>query len=136
MNREIPISVQENYVQKMNDIEDIIISPRSNDDDLSFFEKLKVSYTILANQDELNQIRYFLSDFEEMRKMDYNDREWRSQELDNKINSMHIVKQTCPEPINTLQLSDSDKPYQQLQKVCPALKGLPIEDAYNILFNE
>ena len=35
LNREIPLSVQENYVKKMNEIEEIIISPRSNDDDLS-----------------------------------------------------------------------------------------------------
>lgn len=133
LNREIPLSVQENYVKKMNEIEEIIISPRSNDDDLSFFEKLKVSYTILANQDELNQIRYFLSDFRDMQKMDYDDKVWRSQELDNKINQMYVVKQACPEPIQTLELSESSHPYKALQEKCPALKGLPLEDAMNIL---
>ena len=133
LNREIPISVQENYVKKMNEIEDIIISPRSNDDDLSFFEKLRISYTILANQDELNQIRYFLSDFRDMQKMDYEDKLWRSQELDRKINDMYVVKQACPEPIKTLELSESSHPYKTLQEKCPALKGLPLEDAMNIL---
>lgn len=133
LNREIPLSVQENYVKKMNEIGEIIISPRSNDDDLSFFEKLKVSYTILVNQDELNQIRYFLSDFREMQRMDYDDKIWRSQELDNKINRMYIVKQACPEPIQILELSEASHPYKALQKKCPALKGLPLDDAINIL---
>ena len=117
----------------MSEIEEIIISPRSNDDDLSFFEKLRVSYTILANQDELNQIRYFLSDFRSMQKMDYDDKVWRSQELDRKINEMYVVKQACPEPIQTLELSESSHPYKTLQEKCPALKGLPLEDAMNIL---
>jgi len=134
-NKQIPIIVQENYVKKMHDIGEIIKTPRSNSDNLGFFDRLKVSFTILANQDELNQIRFIVTDFDDMKKLGYEQKVWRSELLDDKINNMHIVKSTCPEPISSLELSESNHPYKRLQEVCPALASLPIDDAYNILFN-
>ena len=57
------------------------------------------------------------------------DAKLKATELDDRINSLEIVKNFCNQKISTLDLALENDPYGKLQQICPVLKNLQFSKA-------
>ena len=80
--------------------------------------------------EELSQLHSIVNDFLALRgSPDGPDAKTKAMELDNKINSLEIVKNYCSQQISTLELAHESDPYAGLQQICPILKNLTFSKA-------
>ena len=93
--------------------------------DTNILEPVYTSFALVAYGGELSQVHDIVSDFLQLRNSPHSeDAKLKATELDNKINSLEIVKNFCNDKISTLDLALENDPYEKLQEICPTLKNL------------
>jgi len=98
--------------------------------DSNILEPVYTSFALVAYGGELGQIHDIVNDFLQLRNSPHGtDAKLKATQLDDKINSLEIVKNYCNEKISTLDLALENDPYEKLQQICPALKSLQFSKA-------
>jgi len=93
-------------------------------------EPVYTSFALVAYSGELSQVHDLVSDFLQLRNsLNSPDAKLKATELDDKVNSLEIVKSFCNQKISTLDLALENDPYEKLQQICPALKSLQFSKA-------
>ena len=96
----------------------------------NILEPIYTSFALVAYGGELSQVQDIVSDFLQLRNSPTSpDAKLKATELDNKVNSLEIVKNFCNQKISTLDLALENDPYGKLQEICPALKNLQLSRA-------
>lgn len=96
----------------------------------NILEPIYTSFAFVAYGGELSQVHDIVSDFLQLRNSPHSeDAKLKATELDNKINSLEIVKNFCNGKISTLDLALENDPYKKLQEMCPTLKNLQFSKA-------
>ena len=100
---------------------------------MGIFQSIPVTVASVAYAGEINEIKSLVDQFIELRNNRHSDAaDEMAQKLDQRINSLGLVKQYCKEKISSLQLAFEKNPYDKLQKICPTLKNLSISSAANL----
>ena len=100
---------------------------------MGIFQSIPVTVASVAYAGEINEIKSLVDDFIKLRNNRHSDAaDEMAQKLDQRINSLGLVKQYCKEKISSLQLAFEKNPYDKLQKICPTLKNLSISSAANL----
>jgi hypothetical protein len=98
--------------------------------DNNILEPVYTSFALVAYGGELSQVHDIVGDFLQLRNSPHGiDAKLKATELDNKVNSLEIVKKYCNQKISTLDLALQNDPYGKLQEICPALKSLQLSRA-------
>ena len=98
--------------------------------DNNILEPIYTSFALVAYGGELSQVHDIVNDFLQLRNSPHGiDAKLKATELDNKVNSLEIVKSYCNQKISTLDLALANDPYEKLQQICPALKSLQFSKA-------
>ena len=107
------------------------ISPQA--DMNSTIQRIQNSVTTVAYAGEFDQIKTAVDEFMVLRKMSEGpDKNDYAEKLDEKINSLQLVKTYCSNEISTLELAEQSNPYKKLQESCPALKDVSFARAVNL----
>jgi hypothetical protein len=97
---------------------------------VGIFQHIPTPILTVAYAGEINQISALVDDFVELRNNRNSDNaKALAEDLDQRINSMGLVKAYCNEKISSLELAFEKNPYTKLQKICPALKDLSLSKA-------
>ena len=100
---------------------------------MGIFQSIPVTVASVAYAGEINEIKSLVDQFIELRNNRHSDAaDEMAQKLDQRINSLGLVKQYCKEKISSLQLAFDKNPYDRLQKICPTLKNLSMSSAANL----
>lgn len=91
------------------------------------------SLGVVSNPGELDEIRSAVKDFIDLRKhRNSEDAKIKATELDQRLNSLELVRTHCTESISTLDLAFESDPYEKLQQICPILKNLTFSRAVQL----
>ena len=97
---------------------------------MGIFQYLPTTVVSVAYAGEINEIRSLVDDFIELRNnRNSDDAKELAEKLDQRINSLELVKIYCGEKISSLKLAFEKNPYDKLQQSCPSLKDLPLTKA-------
>lgn len=104
------------------------ISPQGNL--ASTFENIQTSVTTVAYAGELEEIKTAVNEFMYLRTiLGTDDAKILSEKLDNRLNSLELVKIYCNKEISTLDLAHERDPYVKIQEICPKLDELSLSKA-------
>ena len=96
----------------------------------NILEPIYTPFVLVAYGGELSQVHDIVSDFLQLRNSPNSpDAKLKATELDNKVNSLEIVKNFCNQKISTIDLALENDPYGKLQEICPVLKSLQLSRA-------
>jgi len=96
----------------------------------NILEPVYTSFALVAYGGELSQVHGIVGDFLQLRNSPTSpDAKLKATELDNKVNSLEIVKNFCNQKISTFDLALENDPYGKLQQICPVLKNLQFSRA-------
>jgi len=96
-------------------------------------QNIQMSVVTLAYAGEFNEINEIVKEFIVLREIrNNNDLELKSIKLDERINSLSLVKTYCNEKISTLELVNDKEPYTKLQQICPKLKDISFSKAVDL----
>ena len=96
----------------------------------NILEPVYTSFALVAYGGELSQVHDIVSDFLQLKNFPTRpDAKLKATELDDRINSLEIVKNFCNQKISTLDLALENDPYGKLQQICPVLKNLQFSKA-------
>jgi len=93
---------------------------------------LQASVVTIAYSGEFNDIRSIANDFMQLRTMSSSDAIDFAKKLDERVNSLGLVKTFCDEEISTFELSRQSNPYEKLQQICPALEDVSLSKAVEL----
>ena len=97
---------------------------------MGIFQYLPTTVVSVAYAGEINEIRSLVDDFIELRNnRNSDDAKELAEKLDQRINSLELVKIYCGEKISSLKLAFEKNPYDKLQQSCPSLKDLSLTKA-------
>jgi len=97
---------------------------------MGIFQYLPTTVVSVAYAGEINEIRSLVGDFIELRNnRNSDDAKELAEKLDQRINSLELVKIYCGEKISSLKLAFEKNPYDKLQQNCPSLKDLSLTKA-------
>jgi len=97
---------------------------------MGIFQYLPTTVVSVAYAGEINEIKSLVGDFIELRNnRNSDDAKELAEKLDQRINSLELVKIYCGEKISSLKLAFEKNPYDKLQQNCPSLKDLSLTKA-------
>lgn len=101
--------------------------------EMSSIQNLQTSVTTIAYAGEFDDIRKAVDEFLVLREtLGTEDGDMLASKIDLRINNLGLIKNYCTQKISTLELAYANDPYEELQKICPALKNISIVKAIQL----
>ena len=96
-------------------------------------QNLQTSVTTIAYMGEFDEIRKAVDEFLVLRtSLGTENEELFASKIDQRINNLGLVKNYCTQKVSTLELAYAKDPYEDLQKICPALKNISFVKAIEL----
>lgn len=148
----VPIEFEERRLQKVEALEIAIGKIDANQDNISAEKsnalttlktQLTNSVESLKSLKDINEIRICVSDFSKLndpRNWDFAggniQQETLANQIDERCNNLDSAKRLCQGRIDSLDLAFSDKPYENLAELCPALQSIPLTKIRSLLYGD
>ena len=96
-------------------------------------QNLQTSVTTITYVGEFDDIRKAVDEFLVLRtSLGNENEELFASKIDQRINNLGLVKNYCTQKVSTLELAYAKDPYEELQKICPALKNISFGKAIEL----
>jgi len=101
--------------------------------EMSSIQNLQTSVSTIAYAGQFDDIRKAVDEFLVLRTtLGTEDDDLLASKIDQRINKLGLVKNYCTQKISTLELAYTNDPYEELQKICPALKNISFVKAIHL----
>ena len=96
-------------------------------------QRFQTSVTTVAYAGELDEIRKAVDEFMVLRTIHGTEEgNILAAKLDERINSLQLVKTYCTQEISSMELVHQNNPYNKLQEICPTLKDVSFARAIQL----
>jgi len=96
-------------------------------------QNIQASVVTMAYSGEFVEIQQIVNEFVQLREMGSSiEAEKFAKKLDERVNSLGLVKMYCQQGISTLELAFEKNPYEKVQQICPALKNISFGKAVEL----
>ena len=83
--------------------------------------------------DEIDELKIVVDEFMELRKIrNTPEAQEFAEKIDQRLNSLDLVKNNCEKEISSLKLVHEKNPYQKIQELCPPLKDVSMSKAVDL----
>ena len=96
-------------------------------------QNIQASVVTIAYSGEFVEIQQIVNEFVQLKEMGSSiEAEKFAEKLDERVNSLGLVKMYCKQGISTLELAFEKDPYEKVQQICPALKNISFAKAVEL----
>jgi len=96
-------------------------------------QNIQASVVTMAYSGEFVEIQQIVDEFLQLKEMGSSiEAKKFAEKLDERVNSLGLVKMYCQQEISTLELAFEKNPYEKVQQICPALKDVSFAKAVEL----
>ena len=96
-------------------------------------QNIQASVVTMAYSGEFVEIQQIVNEFVQLKEMGSSiEAEEFAKKLDERVNSLGLVKMYCQQRISTLELAFEKNPYEKVQQICPTLKNISFGKAVEL----